>query len=68
MNFTCDLAEDPPVLGYRDVSKAETETVLRAMELEVPLTIEWRTAVLQQVFSDHALPLLTEIEAGTIAD
>ena len=68
MNFTCDLAEEPPVLGYRDVSKAETETVLRAMELEVPLTIEWRTAVLQQVFSDHALPLLTEIEAGTIAD
>jgi hypothetical protein len=67
-NFTTDTAEDPPVLHYGDVSEAEQQRVIHAMEPDVPLAAEWRVAALREIMCGHVLPYLKRIETGEITE
>lgn len=63
-----DYAKDPAVLHYDDYSEDEKQAILRDMEPDAPLTMEWRIAALRGIMEDHVLPLLSRIEAGEITD
>jgi hypothetical protein len=63
-----DCAKNPAVLQYDDYSEDEKQTILEALEPDIPLTIEWRVTALRAIMGDHILPLLGRIEAGEITD
>lgn len=63
-----DYAKDPTVLHYDDYSEDEKQAILRAMEPDAPLTMEWRITALRGIMEDHVLPLLSRIEAGEVTD
>jgi hypothetical protein len=63
-----DYAESPAILHYDDYTDDEKQAILRAMEPESPLTMEWRRCALQDVMTAYILPLFARIEAGEITD
>jgi hypothetical protein len=63
-----DYAKNPAVLHYDDYTEDEKQAILRALEPDAALTMEWRTAALRGIMEDHVLPLLGRIEAGEITD
>lgn len=63
-----DYAKDLAVLHYDDYSEDEKQAILRALEPDAPLTMEWRTGALRGIMEGHVLPLLDRVEAGEITD
>lgn len=60
-----DYAQRPLSGQYSDSMQHE---IIRAIEPDVPLTVEWRQAAITTVFKNSVLPMLGRIESGEVTD